>query len=395
MYLFVLFLLVISALFEVILNKRIKQWYTILVATLFLMLCFRFGQGTDYFAYSLQFKITNTSLSAKEIIQLVVHGEPGWRLLMWMAKKIGLSFELFLAAVSLVMMMGLRKVINIYSPYKSVSLLLSYSTYYMTYFNSALRQGLVLGLFFSYGIELLLEEKYKRYFALILLLTLFHGSAAILLLLPILQVLEKRNLEKIVYIPFLAIMAMGYLDASSVLARYIPSASRYFGKNIRPMAIILRVIIFLVSYLSHKRLEHTDDEIERGLFQLYKYGFIIFITCSFSGNLSQRLTMPIKAIEIILLPVQYYLLRNEKSGIFSTITGGVRFSRKSLMCLILAVSLLIPPIEYFKNINSYIIQGEYTSWINVINYPYISVFEKDSIRTYRNDSDWTFRAMVD
>ena len=277
MYLFVLFLLVIGAFFEVNLNKRIIQWYSILIAVLLLMLCFRFGQGTDYFAYSLQFKTTNISLSAREIIKLVVHGEPGWRLLMWMAKKIGLSFELFLVAVSLVMMMGLRRVINIYSPYKSASLLLFYSTYYLTYYNSALRQGLVLALFLAYGIQFLLEEKYKRYCIFILLLTFLHGSAGILFILPILQVLEKRKLEKIVYIPLLVIMVIGYSGAGNVLVRFVPSASGYLGRNIRLMAILLRVIIFMVSYLLHKRIEHMGDEIECRLFKLYKYGFIIFI----------------------------------------------------------------------------------------------------------------------
>jgi len=46
--------------------------------------------------------------------------------------------------------------------------------------------------------------------------------------------------------------------------------------------------------------------------------------------------------------------------------------------------VLIANVEAIKNINPYITQGNYYSWVNVINYPYITIFDKDSVTRYRH-----------
>ena len=49
--------------------------------------------------------------------------------------------------------------------------------------------------------------------------------------------------------------------------------------------------------------------------------------------------------------------------------------------------ILMLNVETIKNIDSYITQGNYYSWVNPLNYPYSSIFNKDYVRRYLSHFD--------
>ena len=94
--------------------------FRLLFLIMTLMLCLRYGQGTDYYPYQLQYERINVSASL--LVNSLYHGEIGWYIIMMIFKRLGCSFYLFIGIISALMMFGMYKAINRYSPLKCLSL---------------------------------------------------------------------------------------------------------------------------------------------------------------------------------------------------------------------------------------------------------------------------------
>lgn len=160
-----------------------KNMYTLLFIVLTFILAFRYGQGSDYYAYYLQFDGVDASSSL--LSNSLYHGELGWYIILVISKRLGMNFDFFIGILSIVMMGSIYRAIKRYSPYGITSLLLLYPTFYLTYFFSAIRQGLLMSIFLGFGLELLLEKRNVKYIFLIIALSFIHKSAIILLILPL------------------------------------------------------------------------------------------------------------------------------------------------------------------------------------------------------------------
>jgi hypothetical protein len=60
--------------------------------------------------------------------------------------------------------------------------------------------------------------------------------------------------------------------------------------------------------------------------------------------------------------------------------------RMKIRPIIAFVVIAISVVMFYKNMDSYILQGEYFANIGVFDYPYISIFNKDDIWKYREVS---------
>lgn len=389
MYILIGLLLTVCAIIELG-NKTAyrKNLYTMLAIVLTALLAFRYGQGSDYYGYYLQFNRVDASASL--LVNSLYHGELGWYIILVVSKRLGISFELFIGIVSLIMMSSINRAIKKYSPYGITSLLLLYPTFYLTYFFSAIRQGLVMSIFLGFGLELLLEKRNAKYYLLIIALCFIHKSAIVLLILPLCLHFEYIKWDKFCII---AVATGVFFSYSGILNRFATSLEigAYFRVSISIMAILLRTALFYIIYNIHtenKTLRTHDDyeaKIEDVFYFIYMIGFAIYLTFAFSGTLSQRLTMPLKSIEILLLPL---LFHNLHSRIKETGTRFKFLKIGSIKIVALAiVIMLMINVETVKNINSYIQQGNYYSWVNPINYPYSSIFDKDNIRNFISHFD--------
>lgn len=384
MYVFLGLLLSGGAILELdhkkIYRRKESKFFLLL---LMVILGLRYGQGTDYYNYSLQFLSVDTNASLW--VNSLYHGEAGWYILLLLAKKLGMNFDFFIGSLAIVMMCAIGHAIKRYSPYGITSLLLLYPTFYLTYFFSAIRQGLVMSFFLGFGVKFLLEKKYLQYYCLIIILVLFHKSAFILLLLPIALHFKNYKIEKYLFIAVIMGILFGYTGMLNYLATKLKIAS-YFEVSISIMAILLRCILYYVIYKLHNINIKTrnklgiEDAEEDTLYYIYMIGFCIYLCLAFAGTLSQRLTMPIKAIEIILLPI---LIRNYKNlenvkhlGLLI-----IKIGKTKVIALMMLIILMLN-VETIKNIYSYIEQGNYYSWVNPLNYPYSTVFNKDYIKNY-------------
>ena len=148
---------------------------------------------------------------------------------------------------------------------------------------------------------------------------------------------------------------------------------------------MVRLLLGYCVYRMHSVIENNckknEVQYESFLYYMYMTGLIIYIVFSFAGTLSQRMTMPLKSIEVLLIPIQLSqisILRNNNIQINML---KIRFSSVVIMIIPLII-VAVMNVELIKNINSYIVQGNYYEWVNPINYPYVSVFNKDIIFDY-------------
>lgn len=370
-------LLIILTLFSIVelLNKlkKNKIIFIILSTVLTLILAFRYGQGTDYFAYYTQYLKTNSYSSL--FINELTHGEIGWHAIMVLLKRANISFELFIIMLSIIMMSSVCYSIYNYSPYRLTSLLILYPTYYLTYMFSALRQGLVMSIFIGFGIKYLLNKNYVKYFILISILSFIHNGALILIIIPILISFREILLEK--YLIFFSIIGM-VIAYSGIIDKYFRDFRFYIyiNNSFSIMAVLIRLLLMYTIYKFHKSNDEKDV-VEDLLYYIYVTGFSLFLILSFSGTLSQRLTMPMKSIETILLPLAFNNYEKSKTKPIVRLKLG----NTKVYPLIIAIILSLN-VETIKNINAYIEQDNYYHWVNPINYPYGNIFNKDKIRNY-------------
>lgn len=351
---------IVLSLFTIIeIQEKDKRHYLFYAAFLFLTIaiCLRYGQGTDYFGYM------NVFLRRD-------HGEIGYTILQEVFGALGLPFELLAAVIALFQMLCIQRGIMKYSPYKLFSLLLMYPTIYLTYFFSAIRQGIVIAFFLGFMLEWLFEDKWLKYVIACIILATFHSSALVLLPLVIIKKIDNK-------------MLWGGLGAAAligILLFFIPAEWLSFIKigavqyhiqaiELSPLGLAERTVMFvMITYFYHKtrrNIQIISEEQLRILYRIYFCGYILAVLFFPWQLLSSRMGAAMKAVELILIPV----FACEEKQI-----------RKYIVFFMTAYVLLMTT----KNIQSYINQNNYEGY-NVITYPYYSIWNKEEAKKVAPD----------
>lgn len=230
MYLMIGFILTILSIGEMA-NKvpYKKKGVILLTICLTLFLALRYGQGTDYYGYYLQYRWVEGTASL--LVNSLHHGELGWYMLLVIFNRLGFSYELFIALLSVTMMLLIYRTIKRYSPYGIISLLIFYPTFFLTYCFSAIRQGLVMCLFIGFGLEFLLNRKYLKYYILVFILCFFHKSAIVLAILPIVLKFRKRKPGKWFIFAIIVAVIFGYSGMLNSIASRFGISSDYFSAS--------------------------------------------------------------------------------------------------------------------------------------------------------------------
>lgn len=350
--------------------KRKSDNLFIFLSILLTIICIiRYGGGSDYFAYGWHFYQI-----PKNIIQAInydSHMDVGFRFIISIFRMLNLSYEGFICIISIFMLACYIYVINKYSENKLLSLFVLFCGYYLIYIESALRQGLVMSIFIFAFYKYINDNNLKIYIIIMLISSLFHKVALISLIIPIIKIIYTKvgNNNKINIIILLFSIFMFLIKGDVLLVNIV----KYIGINIpyvtgkyNILAILLRIILFSILYISYKL---SDDEKISDIdkFQLYLY-FIntcIFIILSNNQTLS-RIYDFISIIEIIVL-----------------VNFITKIKNKTMNKLILIIYMSILSILFLKDLNANIYQGNYYE-TGILNYPYVTIFDKDKIFEYRN-----------
>ena len=361
----------ITALFAVMgyLNRKAdKKLFCIELLLMGAMLCLRYGQGTDYFGYEVNYSLVPQNLDIHFLLHNGVHGEIGYTFVVEIFRMLKAPFPVFVAVWSLVMMLMTYYGIKKYGGVKTIAVLLLYPTYYLTFYY-AVRQGFALAYTLCFVLPAYLKDEKIKCMLLVCIGATIHKSLIILLVPVLVERIVKKHEKEMIILAVPAGMAFGlFLKETGFQMSYV-----HFDPSLG--AIILRIILF-IAIVRLYRFSGKQDEINDRLYSFYLVGFCIYLVLCPVAFISHRVTAYMKVSEVILFS---RLLRKQNDIMY--IRRAFTVLKGQVCLLIIAICM----VEGAKNINSYIGQGEYYSGIYFYNYPYVSIFNKKDIYKYREN----------
>lgn len=353
MYYIPLIILAILAFVEY--KYKWKYAYFIGFMMLTLMLCLRYGQGTDYFGYLRNYHVADD------------HSEFGYAILCKVFQYLKIRYEYLNGFIGLMTMLCFNRAIIKYSPWKNFTLMLIYPTLFLTYCFSATRQGFVIAFFLGFMLEWLEDEKWIKYLLACLVLTTLHISA--LVLIPAV-IINKFSVKKI-YIMLCAAIGVAvilYCLPASVIQMIPLDQVRYYlgSHSVSVIGLAERCAMMLGIGVLWEFLSRKGNTIigqAEFLYKVYIYGFAIAIILMPWGLLSSRMSASLKATEVLLLPILVLRLKTEY------------FKWICRLATVMLVSYIF--VMTTKNLYSYIQQGApFYNGYNPITYPYINIVNK-------------------
>ena len=356
MYYIPLIIMIPFCIAELVGRDKNNTMFKIVFTLLLVAACFRYGQGTDYFGYMFNFCMGDA------------HSEIGYRMICELVKMLGGGFEHLIFGVTAFQMLCIYRAIRLFSPYKVTSLLILYPTVYLTYFCSALRQGMVVAFFLGFMVKWLLEDKKKRYIIGCIFLSTIHSASLVLLILIFIRYFNIRFM----YVCLVGAIALGcfiYFTPVSVFSFINVGSFQYQIQNtsMSLIGLVERIVLFIIITWVYQTINKSCEHYEwiSILYRVYFVGFIISIACFPWGLVSSRLPMMMKAVEVLLVPM---MIKESKTY------------RQLLLTFFICYALLMTT----KNLYSYITQGEYLGY-HVITYPYLNVWDKDFANQVRKN----------
>lgn len=375
-YLLLLALLLFGVVVENYIKRTPKRLYILTMIIMGVMFVFRYGQGTDYFGYKWIFSVIPSYSSIRELANININAEIGWRFLCLIAKKIGLRFESMVVVLSVVEWIGFSRFLRRFCPRKMLALLMAYHTFHLTYMYSALRQGLVLCLFVGFLLPWFMDGKYGRYIVGCLVCSLFHSSALVCILMLIFRLKVFPTTKKMILI-VAACFSVGILLSTGTLNGFLKMVlpdrvQYYFQETSISVALIERIVMYgvvMFLYVLYCRdcvsKGEAADEVIVMFIKAYSLSAMLYGLLLWMPLVASRITYVYKLFEIPLLSM--FAVKQ------------TRFKR--LVPLFVALFSLA---MYVKNVDSNIDQGKYHDDVNVLNYPYVSLLEKEQIYKCRD-----------
>ena len=336
------------------------------------LMSLRYMQGTDYIGHWRGFNNEVSALDFAEIIQNRhdIHFELGWMLFNKTLYNCGISFEALIFVISFAEMLLIRRFIKRYCPrFENVCLCVIFPAFYYYYCISFVRQGLVMCIFMGVMFQLYEEKKYLKYILLTLLCITIHQVAMVYFVFLILGYLSRLNIEKFLIYLCVICFFLGIILYKTGIDTYVYSILPYtigghFSVHMGYGAILYRLFwIVLISYMCN-RMEM--EAFSKKLYFIYLSSIMLFFF--FSGY-----TMFVnRAFSMYTYVLEFYFVSkylNEKKD-----EGRIKTN------ILKAVIPIVMTVILIKNINGAIVQVSYGDGINFINYPYISVFDKDDYK---------------
>lgn len=344
--------------------------YIVLFLILTGILCLRYGQGTDYIGYQMHYSRCPDFLTSKYFMADSSF-EKGYRFLMNLFRSLGCSFEVFIMVIAIFDMWMLNRFIKRYCGDRCLALVLFFSTFYLTYYFSAMRQGIALAVFIGFGVPLLIDKKWIKYTIAVCIAASVHKSAYILLSVPLLIRLRPKTLLILI---MLTLGTAIVLNAVGIHGKILTMFDRtaYENREIGWAALIRKgVELAMVITLYKEDKERGDINL---FLKLYYIGAIVTMFFFNNSLILSRLTIYFDVMAVALLSTAINNVHRPNISIG-------RLSGRAEWTYLLAV-IAIGGFMTIKNIDSYISQGSYYNK-NLFKYPYISVFEKDKLYSYR------------
>lgn len=210
-------------------NNKYARFFMVLFPFL-LIIFLRYGIGADYFSYeSIYGKSDPTNIVGT--IERMPKIEPLYLMINMAGKKIGLSYHVYAGLFSSSLTILTLKWLQDNSPHFELSALLFYSTLFIYWNISALRQGLVVTLLLFVYFNKKYEFKLWERLLAVMILFFMHPTAIIV---PIIYLVSQFKWEKIEFY-FLLVAAPIFRELIKIVLYLLPPTTPYLGKIFKYM----------------------------------------------------------------------------------------------------------------------------------------------------------------
>lgn len=252
--------------------------------------------------------------------------EPGNMLLAGLLRPIG-SVTLYFMTYAMVAVATKTLMIRRCSNYPILSVLMYFSIYFLVQDMGQIRYGLAVGICTFALISIANGDK-KRFWVLVLLASMFHFSA--LIVIPAYFIRKIQFTPVVLYVLLIFGSAFVILDFSDIMYRILElmpiegisyRAAYYmvaeedngaFGFN---MSLLMRLCVLFVFYTYQKK--HTSDKYFNTMFNFFLYGVISYCILNFNQEFASRGSGYFKFLEVILIPYVIYHIKRPQIRVVS------------------------------------------------------------------------------
>ncbi|MGH2319403.1 EpsG family protein [Planococcus sp. SE5232] len=295
-----------------IFNKRFL--FLTFAAILMVLGFFRYGIGIDYFSY--EYLYHGLAFSVMDEIR---YGsgtqEIGFRAVGAFLKSLGFTYQQYLMVFVAINIIYIAKLSNKYSKNPTLSLLLFFCFYYITWTFSGIRQGVVIAVGLYYLLKYIEKNKPVKLIVVSILLSTIHASAIVLIVFYFLSKIDfKKN--TLIILSLLSLV-VSVLPTGIVISKltWLPFFDRFivytdlsYSLNFLDFATIGRIFFLILAFIFYDYYSQQGD-MSRKIINLFILSIILYFCLQFSEATAARLAIYGKYLDIIIFANILYLWR--------------------------------------------------------------------------------------
>lgn len=334
-------------------------------------LCFRFGQGTDYVTYHALYETIPAAVDLSKGYVCGFYPEIGWRIVSAVFKAMHAPFWVFTMVLGLSEMLLVHRYLRKYVQNRTMGLFMLYPVLFITYMVSGIRQGLSICIFLGILVPFYTERRWGRYVAGVLLASTFHRVGYAWLVLPVASYLPVGVMAGFAGLSLLCGLVLQAGAVEQWLAGLVPVyhlQQFLLEGSVSWFALAERTLSFLILYalyVWYKREHAIVEKQTEDLLKAYMCGTCFYLLLCGSSYYASRYCAIFKVLEgaVLLSLIQWEKWIPKLAAVF-----------------FFGLTLLMG----CKNLNAMIREGYWydTAVVNIWNFPYISVFDRDEIKEY-------------
>lgn len=353
MYYLVFSLLVFFSFIEVLTKKRNIFWFKVVYIMMTFMVVFRYGQLADYFNYEDIYYVPESAGIADPLYFIFTES----------IREIGFDYEGYVFILGAITMGLAYPFFSKLCKGSLTALFIFYCYIFLILPMSSVRQGLCISVLLC-CFNLLLQKKKKIFYVVAIIGAFFHFS--MLAVISIGFLFDKRWYNNW-YVPWvllgLTIFALITPDLSSYIPVFLEGKSVGEYEDSRLIQIALRAFLVFPLII----IKPKYDTVGYYAKAICIIGYCMYCTLAFSSMISGRLEFYFRV----------FLCLFASTLVFTE-------SKIKNVKMVLEVVILVHIVLFFKNINSFIGQGDYdTNKVTMFNFPYISIFDKEELNQYK------------
>lgn len=352
MYQFILAVLLLFSVIEIFTGKKSVLWFHVSYFLMTIVAVFRYGQMDDYFNY-FQYYVDPSLYMEVDIL---------YGALMSLFKVCSIPYIVFSGFFSLLCMVLAYRFFARDCEYSCLSLLIFYCyTFLLCCPLGAFRQGICLSLLLFLYHKIRDGDNMIFYFWVIVG-SFIHLSFVIVLILPFLMHLKIYN-KSFVFYAIIGLSALSFVGIS--IAQFLPFERITYYQEGEGVGIWLRMglrILMIIPVLLYKPEEDSDGYYAKAICLV---GYAIYCVLSFNDLVAGRIEYYFRTFLCLFAA---YLVANYQW----------KFRAGVQLVLLLAVHLVL----WYKNMGAEIERMNYKEGTTVLNFPFISVFDKSELKEY-------------